>query len=34
VTDDDRAIAVSDGDDIIWFFIGTPSDYERLLRMS
>jgi len=34
VTDDYRAVAVSDGDDIIWFFIGTHSDYERLLRTS
>jgi mRNA-degrading endonuclease RelE of RelBE toxin-antitoxin system len=26
-----RALAVADGDDIIWFWIGSHADYDRLL---
>lgn len=32
VNDDYRAVGVQDDDAIIWFFIGTHADYERLLR--
>ncbi|WP_446686515.1 ParE family toxin-like protein [Rhizobium laguerreae] len=27
-----RALAVSDGDDIIWFWIGSHADYDKLLK--
>ena len=27
-----RALAVRDGDVVIWFWIGTHADYDRLLR--
>lgn len=27
-----RALAVSEGDDMIWFWIGTHADYDKLLR--
>lgn len=27
-----RAVAVRDGDDVIWFWIGSHADYDRLLR--
>lgn len=27
-----RALAVKDGDDFIWFWVGSHADYERLLR--
>jgi hypothetical protein len=27
-----RALGVRDGDGIIWFWIGSPTDYDRLLR--
>ncbi|TPI47932.1 hypothetical protein FJW05_07610 [Mesorhizobium sp. B2-9-1] len=29
---DYRAVAVRDQDDMIWFWIGTHSEYERLLK--
>jgi mRNA-degrading endonuclease RelE of RelBE toxin-antitoxin system len=31
VTESYRAVGVRDGDKIIWFFIGTPAEYDRLL---
>ncbi|WP_445944940.1 ParE family toxin-like protein [Rhizobium sp. WSM1274] len=27
-----RALAVRDGDDIIWFWIGSHADYDKLLK--
>jgi hypothetical protein len=27
-----RALAVADGEDLVWFWIGSHSDYDRLLR--
>ncbi len=27
-----RALGVRDGDDIVWFWIGSHADYDRLLR--
>ncbi len=27
-----RALCVRDGDDLIWFWIGSHADYDRLLR--
>nr|WP_210292315.1 hypothetical protein [Rhizobium sp. BK602] len=27
-----RALAVADGDDLIWFWIGSHTDYDKLLR--
>jgi len=27
-----RALAVSDGDDIIWFWIGSHADYDKILK--
>ncbi|WP_246652160.1 type II toxin-antitoxin system RelE family toxin [Rhizobium laguerreae] len=27
-----RALAISDGDDIIWFWIGSHADYDKLLK--
>ncbi|MFD1328935.1 ParE family toxin-like protein [Mycoplana ramosa] len=27
-----RALAVSDGDDLIWFWIGSHADYDRLVK--
>ncbi|MBY5736573.1 hypothetical protein HFO13_04645 [Rhizobium leguminosarum] len=27
-----RALAVSDGDDVIWFWIGSHADYDKLLK--
>ncbi|MAT70820.1 MAG: hypothetical protein CMJ58_14995 [Planctomycetaceae bacterium] len=32
VTDDYRALAVVEGDDVVWFWIGKHADYERLLK--
>jgi len=32
VTDDHRALGILDGDTVIWFWIGTHDEYERLLR--
>ena len=32
VTDDFRALGIMDGDTVIWFFIGSHSDYERMLN--
>jgi len=32
VTRDYRALGVRDGDDMIWFWIGSHTDYERVLR--
>jgi hypothetical protein len=26
-----RALAVEDGGDLVWFWIGTPAEYDRLL---
>lgn len=31
VTSDYRAVGVMDGDTVVWFFIGTHEEYERLL---
>lgn len=27
-----RALAVRDGDDLVWFWIGSHTDYDRLVR--
>lgn len=27
-----RALAVRDGDDVVWFWIGTHADYDQLIR--
>ena len=27
-----RALAVRDGDDVVWFWIGTHAEYDQLLR--
>ncbi|MFT4181344.1 MAG: hypothetical protein QM636_05425 [Rhizobium sp.] len=27
-----RALAIADGDDLIWFWIGSHTDYDKLLR--
>jgi hypothetical protein len=32
VSDDHRAAGILDGDTLIWFFIGTHSEYELLLK--
>jgi len=32
VTHDYRALGVRDGDVVIWFWIGTHAEYERLLK--
>jgi len=32
VTADYRALAVRDGEDLVWFWIGTHADYDKLLR--
>jgi hypothetical protein len=32
ITDDYRALGVMDGDDVIWFWIGTHEEYERLIK--
>ena len=32
VTDDYRALGILEGDTVIWFWIGTHHQYERLLR--
>lgn len=32
VGSDHRALAVKDGEDFIWVWIGTHDDYERLIR--
>lgn len=29
-----RTVAVEDGNDIVWFWIGTHGDYDRLLRIT
>lgn len=29
-----RALAVEDGDDFVWFWIGDHREYERLIRMT
>lgn len=31
VTDDYRALAVLDGETVVWFFIGTHAEYDRLI---
>jgi mRNA-degrading endonuclease RelE of RelBE toxin-antitoxin system len=31
VTDSYRAVGVRDGEEIVWFFIGTHAEYDRLL---
>ena len=32
VTEDYRALGVREGDTIVWFWIGSHADYERLLK--
>ncbi|MBX3426729.1 MAG: hypothetical protein KF688_13700 [Pirellulales bacterium] len=32
VNDDYRAVALVDGDEVVWFWIGKHAEYERLLR--
>jgi len=32
VTDDYRSVGIKDGDTIIWFWIGTHREYDRLLK--
>jgi len=32
VTDDFRALGIMYGDTVIWFFIGSHAEYERLLK--
>lgn len=32
ITEDYRAVGVMSGDTVIWYFIGTHADYDRLLR--
>jgi hypothetical protein len=32
VTDDFRALGIMDGDTVIWFFIGSHAEYERMLN--
>jgi hypothetical protein len=32
VNDDYRAVGIFDGDTVVWFFIGTHSEYGRLLK--
>ena len=32
VTDDYRALGVREGDTVIWFWIGTHGEYDRMLR--
>jgi hypothetical protein len=32
VTADYRALAVRDGDDLVWFWIGNHAGYDKLLR--
>jgi hypothetical protein len=32
VTDSYRAVAFKQGDDFVWFWIGSHADYERLIR--
>jgi mRNA-degrading endonuclease RelE of RelBE toxin-antitoxin system len=31
ITADYRAVGVREGDEIVWFWIGSPADYERLI---
>lgn len=31
VSDDYRAVGVMDGDEIVWFWIGTHADYDHLI---
>lgn len=31
IGNDYRAVAVRDGDDLVWFWIGTHAEYDRLL---
>jgi hypothetical protein len=32
VTEDYRALGIMEGDTVIWFWVGTHDEYERLLR--
>jgi hypothetical protein len=32
VTDDYRAVGIRDGDTVLWFFVGTHADYNKLLK--
>jgi hypothetical protein len=32
VNEDYRAVGILDGDTVVWFFIGTHSEYGRLLK--
>ncbi len=32
ITDDYRAVGIRDGDTVIWFFVGTHADYNRILK--
>jgi hypothetical protein len=33
ITDEYRSLGVMEGDTVIWFWIGTHSEYERLLKL-
>lgn len=32
ITDDYRAVGVMDGDAVVWFWIGTHAEYDKLLK--
>jgi hypothetical protein len=32
VTDDYRSVGIMDGDTVIWYFIGTHAEYNRVLK--
>ena len=32
ITEDYRAVGAMDGDTVIWYFIGTHAEYDRLLK--
>ena len=32
ITDDYRALGIMEGDTVVWFWIGTHQEYERLMR--
>ena len=34
ITDDYRAVGIMDGDTVVWFFVGSHSDYDRLLKQT
>ena len=32
ITDDYRAVGIMDGDNVIWFFVGTHAEYNQVLN--